>query len=68
MRKTNLYKVTIYNDDRTTFSIKADNKKEACLVYFEIISKKECPGLIDEDKDFEIVFDKEVYEKDNNQH
>ena len=57
MVRKNLFKVTIFNDDRTTFYIIAYNKLNATFKYAEWLKKN---GKII--TDFDIEFEDYVYE------
>ena len=62
MTKKNLYKVTIFNGDRTTIHILAKNKLDASFKYGEWVKEHYEKDFIDEFQDFEIEFVDYVYE------
>jgi len=62
MEKKNLYKVTIYNSDRTTIFVIAKNKLDASFKYGDYVKENRVEDFIDEFQDFEIDFVDYVYE------
>ena len=62
MQRKSLFKVTIYNDDRTTVHVIAKHKLDASVKYGEYIKEHYAEGFIDEYQDFEIDFVDYVYE------
>ena len=61
MDRTNLYKITIYNDDRTSVYIIAQNKLDAVHKYSDWVKNNYLEGFIDENQDFEVDFIDYVY-------
>lgn len=61
MDKKNLYKITIYNDDRTSILIVAQNKIDAVHKYSDWVKNNYSEGFIDENQDFEVDFIDYVY-------
>ena len=62
MVRKNLFKVTIFNDDRTTFYIIAYNKLNATFKYAEWLKKNGKIYGAEEITDFDIEFEDYVYE------
>ena len=62
MERKSLYKVTIYNGDRTTIYVIGKNKLDATFKYNEYMKKNYHKGFLDEEQDFEIEFVDYVYE------
>lgn len=62
MERKSLYKVTIYNGDRTSIHIIAKNKLDATFKYNEFIKQNYSEGFLDENQDFEIEFVDYAYE------
>lgn len=62
MEKKSLYRVTIYNDDRTTIHFIAKSKLDASVKYGEWVKENYAKDFIDEFQDFEIKFVDYVYE------
>lgn len=62
MERKSLFKVTIYNEDRTSIHFIANNKIDATGKYQKWIHDHFYRGLYDEDQDFELVFVDYVYE------
>lgn len=62
MDRTNLYKITIYNENRTSIYIIAQNKIDAVHKYSDWIKSNYSEGFIDENQDFEADFIGYVYE------
>ena len=62
MNRKSIWKVTIYNDDRTTIYVIADNKLRASNKYEEYLKEHYSKGFIDETIDFTIEFFNYVYE------
>ena len=62
MEKKSLYKVTIYNGDRTTIHVIAKNKLDASFKYGEYVKDNYHKDFLDEFQDFEIEFVDYVYE------
>lgn len=61
MDKKNLYKITIYNEDRTSILIVAQNKLDAVYKYSDWVKNNFSEGFIDENQDFEVDFIDYVY-------
>ena len=61
MDKKNLYKITIYNEDRTSILIVAQNKIDAVHKYSDWVKNNYSKGFIDENQDFEVDFIDYVY-------
>ena len=61
MDRTNLYKITIYNENRTSIYIIAQNKIDAVHKYSDWIKNNYSEGFIDENQDFEVDFIDYVY-------
>lgn len=61
MDRTNLYKITIYNDDRTSVYIIAQNKLDAVHKYSDWVKNNYLEGFIDENQDFVVEFIDYVY-------
>ena len=61
MDKKNLYKITIYNEDRTSIFIIAQNKLDAVHKYSDWVKNNYSEGFIDENQDFEVDFIDYVY-------
>ena len=61
MDKKNLYKITIYNEDRTSILIVAQNKLDAVYKYSDWVKNNYSEGFIDENQDFEVDFIDYVY-------
>ena len=61
MDRTNLYKITIYNENRTSIYIIAQNKLDAVHKYSDWIKSNYAEGFIDENQDFEVDFIGYVY-------
>ena len=61
MDRTNLYKITIYNENRTSVYIIAQNKIDAVHKYSDWIKNNYSEGFIDEIQDFEVDFIGYVY-------
>ena len=61
MDKKNLYKITIYNDDRTSILIVAQNKIDAVHKYSDWVKNNYSEGFIDKNQDFEVDFIDYVY-------
>lgn len=62
MIKKSIYKITIYNNDKTTIYIVADNKLKANNIYEEFVKEHYKEGFIDEYQDFKIEFYTYAYE------
>ena len=62
MERKSLYKVTIYNGDRTTIHLIAKTKLDASVKYGEYVKEHYHKDFIDEFQDFEIEFVDYVYE------
>lgn len=62
MERKSLYKVTIYNEDRTSIHVIAKNKLDATFKYNEFMKQNYSKGFIDENQDFEIEFVDYAYE------
>lgn len=62
MERKSLFKVTIYNGDRTSIHIIAKNKLDATFKYNEFMKQNYSKGFIDENQDFEIEFVDYAYE------
>lgn len=61
MDRKNLYKITIYNDDRTSVYIIAQNKLDAVHKYSDWVKNNYLEGFIDENQDFVVEFIDYVY-------
>ena len=61
MDKKNIYKITIYNEDRTSILIVAQNKIDAVHKYSDWVKNNYSEGFIDENQDFEVDFIDYVY-------
>ena len=61
MDRTNLYKITIYNENRTSVYIVAQNKIDAVHKYSDWVKNNYSEGFIDENQDFEVDFIGYVY-------
>lgn len=61
MDRTNLYKITIYNENRTSVYIIAQNKIDAVHKYSDWVKNNYLEGFIDENQDFEVDFIGYVY-------
>lgn len=61
MDRRNLYKITIYNDDRTSIYIVAQNKIDAVHKYSDWVKNNYLEGFIDENQDFVVEFIDYVY-------
>ena len=61
MDRTNLYKITIYNENRTSVYIIAQNKLDAVHKYSDWVKSNYSEGFIDESQDFEVDFIGYVY-------
>ena len=61
MDRTNLYKITIYNENRTSIYIIAQNKIDAVHKYSDWVKNNYSEGFIDENQDFEVDFIDYVY-------
>lgn len=62
MVRKNLFKVTIFNDDRTTIYIIADSKLDATFKYAEWLKKLGKTYKAEETTDFDIEFEDYVHE------
>ena len=62
MDRTNLYKITIYNENRTSVYIIAQNKLDAVHKYSDWVKNNYLEEFIDENQDFEVDFIGYVYE------
>ncbi len=62
MERKSLYKVTIYNADRTTIYVIAKNKLDATFKYQQYMKDHYHKDFMDENQDFEIDFEDYVYE------
>ena len=54
MDRTNLYKITIYNENRTSIYIVAQNKIDAVHKYSDWVKNNYSEEYIDENQDFEV--------------
>ena len=61
MDRTNLYKITIYNENRTSVYIIAQNKLDAVHKYSDWVKNNYLEEFIDENQDFEVDFIDYVY-------
>ena len=61
MDRKNLYKITIYNENRTSIYIIAQNKLDAVRKYSDWVKNNYSEGFIDENQDFEVDFIGYVY-------
>ena len=62
MERKSLYKVTVYNADRTTIYVIAKNKLDATFKYQQYMKDNYLKDFMDENQDFEIEFEDYVYE------
>lgn len=62
MERKSLFKVTIYNEDRTSIHVIAKNKLDATFKYNEFMKQHYSKGFLDENQDFEIEFVDYAYE------
>lgn len=61
MKKEGIYKVTIYNEDRTPVYFAASNKHVAFEKYCKWVDEHFDKGYIDKDVDFDIEYEDDIY-------
>lgn len=62
MNKKSIWKIIIYNDDRTTIYVIADNKLQAIKKYETYVDEHYYRDFIDETMDFDVEFVDYAYE------